>query len=691
MNTDDKYGDINFMSFLGSVLARLAYFSDYAKLPNYFSSEPEEQHMIRSKNFISLYSCIFSDQVIPTTMLNSIGNQTNLDNLFNDAILFSNVNEAPKRANGYIDFIPIAKKVNVITGEESGTRDAKIVGQKINAIYNSGILKKGRVYYTSIGTSNYGEIYIVADLDIPNKLFVVFRGTYSSKTANAWSKPTSLVAWTVSEYNGKKQAYLYGIFKLVEDTLNTVLQACLDLSQKAFPNATTANAVSVITCGHSLGGAMSTIFSYLWMSVKENQLANLPPVNNSGKKNPYISGDFIRLSKQIGCVSLGSPRVFSKDLSILFCDYVKEKFIVYKRLTTRGDPFTGQPYFGFYHACSTSEEMRKEISEDCTQTLLRIGPAGANYEGKLDCKNVKTRTYAPDPFSHTIYLYILFGQALDYRSTKKMFAEMNEFGDSLKKTNKTSIFNFEVQREGSASMCRLLFYDGPMNVDGCKIAFFNLNNVRNNRIDDQAYENKVDAEQSAANNSQMASVGGGMFDWISKSFSSTKSTPVTTVVPVTPVVPVTSATSSYTPTTMATSQPKKSSYSSYFSSMKPSFSSSSTGKTKYQDVSEDVRITTPVFDKLKQISQFIPFMSIEREPMNYKDYPNAVLSIEDINSLAPLPLSQYIVIGKIHLPSSTNSTSLQVPMKGGAKRKSRKTRKSKKVRKMNKRKTKKRK
>jgi len=661
MNTNDKYGDTNFMSFLGSVLARLAYFSDYAKLPKYFSSEPEEQHMIRSKNFISLYSCIFSDQVIPTTMLNSIGNQINLDNLFNDSILFSSVNNAPKRSNGYIDFIPMAKKINYITGEETKTEHVKMIGQKINEIYNSGILKKGRVYYTSIGTSNYGEIYIVADLDIPNKLFVVFRGTYSAKTANAWSKPTSLIAWTVSEYNGKKQSYLYGIFKLVEDTLNTVLQACLDLSQKAFPNATSANDVSVITCGHSLGGAMSTIFSYLWMSVKENQLANMPPVNNSGKKNPYISGDFIRLSKQIGCVSLGSPRVFSKDLSILFCDYVKEKYIVYKRVTTRGDPFTGQPYFGFYHACSTSEEMRKEISEDCTQTLMRVGYSGANYEGKLDCKNVKTRTYAPDPFSHTTYLYVLFGQALDYRNTKKMFAEMNEFGDSLKNTNKTSIFNFEVQREGSTSMCRLLFYDGPINVEGCKIAFFNLNNVRNNRIDDQAYENKVEQEKSN-DNSQMASVGGGMFDWFTKSFSSSKSTPTpSSYTPVTSVTP----TSSMTTETMTPNPPKKSSYSSYFSS-------SSTGKTKYQEVSEDVRVTTPVFDKLKQISQFIPFMSIEREPMNYKDYPNAVLKIEDLNMLAPLPLSQYIVIGKIHLPNSTN---LEAPMKGGAKRKTKKMKK----------------
>jgi hypothetical protein len=73
-------------------------------------------------------------------------------------------------------------------------------------------------------------------------------------------------------------------------------------------------------------------------------------------------------------------------------------------------------------------------------------------------------------------------------------------------------------------------------------------------------------------------------------------------------------------------------------------------------------------------------MSIEREPMNYKDYPNAVLKIEDLNALAPLPLSQYIVIGKIHLPNSTNSTSLDA-MKGGAKRRTKKISKSKKSKK----------
>ena len=742
MNTDDNYGNINFMSFLGSVLARLAYFSDYSEIPSYFNSESEEQRVIRSKTFLSLYSCIFCDKVIPTSILNGIGNQTNLDNIFNDPILLNNSTlrssttskisnyvtsglskiskyktnntEIPKRSNGYIDFIQFAKKINVITGEETGTKDAKIVSQKIDDIYSSGILKKGRVYYTSIGTSNYGEIYIVADQDISNKLFVIFRGTYSAKTASAWSKPSSLVSWTVSEYNGIKESYLYGIFKLVEDTIHTVLQACLDLSQKAFPNARNANAVSIITCGHSLGGAMSTIFAYLWMSVKENQLPNMPIVNNSGKKNPYVSGDFTRLSKQIACISLGSPRVFSKDLSILFCDYVKAKFIVYKRITTRGDPFTGQPYFGFYHACSTSEEMRKEISEDCNQTLLRIGAAGSNYEAKLDCKNVKTRTYAPDPFSHTIYLEILFSQALDYRNTKKMLTEMNEFGNSLKSTNKTSRFNFEVQRDGKSSMCRLLFYDAT-NANGCNIAFFNMNNVRNNRLDDEAFENKVEQEKST-NNEKMNSVGGGFFDWLTGPSSKKTSTPASTAAstPVqtysvnsspttsqTPPVQVNSvseskpssssssppplSSSSSPPPSSSSSSPlpssSSSSFSSYFSKFKsalPSSKSFSSSK-KYQDVSEDVRITTPVFNKLKQISQFVPFYTTQREPMNFKDYPNAVLSMEDLNSLAPPPLSQYIVISKMHI-----TVSLSDQQNGGTR--TRKRRKIKK-RKTNKRKT----
>jgi len=97
------------------------------------------------------------------------------------------------------------------------------------------------------------------------------------------------------------------------------------------------------------------------------------------------------------------------------------------RITTRGDPVPGLPQkaliskTGFEHPCSTDEDERKKISEDCNAQLVMgrglvdssKSAIDVDYEGALDCQNYKTRTYIPNPLSHTIYLDILFINAVD--------------------------------------------------------------------------------------------------------------------------------------------------------------------------------------------------------------------------------------------------------------------------------------
>ena len=88
--------------------------------------------------------------------------------------------------------------------------------------------------------------------------------------------------------------------------------------------------------------------------------------------------------------------------------------ILYLRITTRGDPVTGlPPKLGYQHPCSEDEKMRPIISEDCNAQLTMRPTPNVNYKGDLDCQNYKTRTYLPNPISHTIYLDILFTKAVD--------------------------------------------------------------------------------------------------------------------------------------------------------------------------------------------------------------------------------------------------------------------------------------
>ena len=65
------------------------------------------------------------------------------------------------------------------------------------------------VAYISISTSNYAGYYILVDTRMPNSIFVLFRGTYSAKSAGSYSKPTSIVPFNVAKHIQKKNWRIY--------------------------------------------------------------------------------------------------------------------------------------------------------------------------------------------------------------------------------------------------------------------------------------------------------------------------------------------------------------------------------------------------------------------------------------------------------------------------------------------------
>jgi len=436
MNGPDLYGNVHFISFFASVLSRLAYFND--------------------TNFLAQYNKIIGP-VIPNSILKEINAISAIPDILDDESVF-HLQENPNRypiyqyeGKRYIAFNDMAKKINEINGEVEEPYISSEEDRRLQSSY-------GNTAYISIATSNYGEIYVVADKRMPNCIWVVFRGTYSAKTAGAYSKPHSLVPIYVGSSEGKRESYLYGIFKLLTDSIHTIIEACRFLAMHHL-KAKNPGSVKMFTTGHSLGGALCTLFAYVWMRVK--------------KTAPYSTDAMYEvMTDQIGCVSLGAPRAINNDISELFCRYVKEGKITFLRVTTRRDPVTAMPFKTTYfsHPCSDAisvgEGLREKVSEDCwglyESDYLSTRKPRVDYKGKLDCSNKKSGTYISNPLRHTIYLNILYRNAVDIQAFLA-----------------SAFTTAEVQRTPDGDTeCRVILYRDLDNAKKYKCAFFDVSKAR---------------------------------------------------------------------------------------------------------------------------------------------------------------------------------------------------------------------
>jgi hypothetical protein len=452
----ERYGDIHFISFLGAILSRLAYLND--------------------NKFLTSYNSIMGPVIHPKILqaINNV-NQSNLSSLIDDQTLFGLDKgqndifrnfEYEYKGKNYIDFIKLnmPQNVNIINGDIAGSVSYPVPGQQT---------PPNTVKYISIGWSNYGEIYVVADKRMPNTLFLLFRGTYSAKTAALYSKPTSIVPLKVcNDAAGKPEQFLYGIFKTTSEMIHTTIEAMRYLATD-FLGAVQPNSVKIFTTGHSLGGAMCTDFAYLWMGIK--------------KTAPYNAAPYNVLADNIICVSLGAPRCLSSSVAEKFCKAASQKKILFLRITTNGDPVPAlPPKTGFQHPCSEDDKMRQQISQACAPQLTMRPTPNINYAGNLDCLNYKGRVYVPNVLSHTVYLDILYTKAVDIVNFLKGIGVQKEV---LRGPDKSTI-------------CRLI-----MEENGKYYAiFFDVNKAREmpNNLD-----SAIDTELQTPIQAQ---VGGGFFD-----------------------------------------------------------------------------------------------------------------------------------------------------------------------------------
>ena len=383
VNRSERYGDVHFISFYCAILARLVYCNDH--------------------EFVENYTNIFGN-VIPTDIMRCIDNVEKSQQLLNDEKVFGSLikkNKYPtyeRQGKTYIAFEEMAKNVNILIGEDEFSNVKSIKSHK----HKFGSIKNSDLRYVSIATSNYGEIYICIDLNMPHSIFILFRGTYSSKSASSYSRPSSIFSLKIGN---KGEAYLDGVFKITVEVMHSIIESARFLVETYFPKQSLKkNGIKVFTTGHSLGGAMCTIFSYLWAKMKETGVA------------PYNSAPYNYFSQEICCISFGAPRCFNETTSKKFCELVQSKKILFLRVTNRDDPITSLPnkMYGFVHPCSDETSIKKGlrnlVTEDCDSTLIqeRIGniKPEIDYKKNLNCRSCKSN---PEPGNgHFDYLYVMF-------------------------------------------------------------------------------------------------------------------------------------------------------------------------------------------------------------------------------------------------------------------------------------------
>ena len=185
------------------------------------------------------------------------------------------------------------------------------INKFINGIlYSKQTLIKYKDYkdykFFSISNSNYSSTFITAN-KLMNTITISFRGTYSLKSGLSYAKLSSIKPYILC----KKEGVLEGIFKIVNEMYNTIIESIDNLKSKFLMMDP-----SIVTTGHSLGGACATIFSYLYQLNKK---------------------------KKIYCITFGAPRVFNYELINIYNSYILKNKIIFYRYVTNGDPFATLP------------------------------------------------------------------------------------------------------------------------------------------------------------------------------------------------------------------------------------------------------------------------------------------------------------------------------------------------------------
>lgn len=418
----DLIGLSSFFDFFCSVLSRIAY-----------TETPQP---------LFLLSGVL--KIIPTELMEALSKVNNISELDQDeSVLYSlpknNIKTRTYKDKTYIDFIGYAEEINTLI---ENTVSSKYYDKKTDQ----------NIKMITLGDSNYGDVSIIGIKTIPNFIFTVFRGTYSSKTAQSYVQLQSIQPVKISEQNGEVKKMLAGIAKIDFEIIHSILESnhviATFLDKK--------NIIPVFT-GHSLGGGMSTILTDEYCSLVKSDAEQYEP-----------------LSPKPICITFGAPRVLSLTTSINFCKKIIDGSVLFRRYSNHGDPITAlpPPRMGFYHPCSSDQDkkqgFRKFVSRDCNgSSKASIKTIAVSDTTKaINCSDEPSSWFNKMPaaniLDHMTYLYISFAKAADITHL---------FGKSL--VNAT-----EIERYKGDTVLRIVEMSGDSEQGKYNVNFIDLVNTR---------------------------------------------------------------------------------------------------------------------------------------------------------------------------------------------------------------------
>ena len=239
---------------------------------------------------------------------------------------------------------------------------------------------EGNIRTIFIQTNHDENLYITADKRT-NSIFVTFRGTQSIKNAlsdanilpykgcdgnllneleggfslksmkasaarmskKARDKASSMKKSMKNKFKSTEIKYFGGVSSLVTSTINTVMYSIIHLCKTFLHTQSAPDAsgqVQVFCFGHSLGGGLTTYFSWLF----------------PGAYNKFTDDEKKYLKPSVVCISNASPRVLNLMTMNKYVNMMNQGMVKYLRQWTKGDWVAKVPpqKTGYYHPKDSS-------------------------------------------------------------------------------------------------------------------------------------------------------------------------------------------------------------------------------------------------------------------------------------------------------------------------------------------------